>query len=562
METLTFEINKTAISLTEITMPRPYLTGHNTDYLCQFTVDDTWSGLLLRATFCNRNTGIKKTHMLLENACYIPFQVLSYGTLEIGIVGLDGDEVIKSSDVYLIPVRHDAGENDEDFPDPDPTAMEELLKIVASINAEIQNAYKGEKGDPFTFDDFTPEQLELLRGPKGNPFTFNDFTAEQLESLRGEQGLKGDTGDPFRIAKTYASITAMEADFDNDDVPVGSFVLIASNTEDVDNAKLFVKATAAFVFLTDLSGSQGIRGETGRQGEQGQRGPQGVGVSTAVKDDNDHLIVTLTDGTVIDVGNVRGLQGEQGVPGQTGDTGATGRGIASVSYNDSTGNLTINLDDGTSAGTFMVKGGRGERGLQGETGETGNGIQSISFANGYVTVHYTNGEDSEAFYVKGDTGLTGATGDTGNGIQSITMNDGYLTVHYTDGTSSIPFYVRGDTGNTGEQGETGNGISSVSYVDGNLTLHFTNGTDSNAFHIKGDTGDTGATGATGNGIASAVLSNGYLTLQYTNGTSSEAFYIKGDPGQNGADYVLTNADKSDIAALTLDLLTAAEGVSY
>ena len=27
---------------------------------------------------------------------------------------------------------------------------------------------QGEKGDPFTYDDFTPEQLEALRGPKGD----------------------------------------------------------------------------------------------------------------------------------------------------------------------------------------------------------------------------------------------------------------------------------------------------------------------------------------------------------------------------------------------------------
>ena len=51
------------------------------------------------------------------------------------------------------------------------------------------------KGDPFTFDDFTPEQLEALRGKdgaKGDPFTYDDFTPEQLEALRGKDGAKGD----------------------------------------------------------------------------------------------------------------------------------------------------------------------------------------------------------------------------------------------------------------------------------------------------------------------------------------------------------------------------------
>ena len=78
---------------------------------------------------------------------------------------------------------------------------------------------KGEKGDPFEYEDFTPEQLEGLRGhvftpsvdddgnlswtndgnlenpetinikgEKGEPFEYEDFTEEQLEGLRGPHG--------------------------------------------------------------------------------------------------------------------------------------------------------------------------------------------------------------------------------------------------------------------------------------------------------------------------------------------------------------------------------------
>ena len=68
---------------------------------------------------------------------------------------------------------------------------------------------KGEKGDPFTYADFTKEQLAALKGErgqdgytprknidyfdgaKGDPFTYEDFTAEQLAALKGA---KGDTG--------------------------------------------------------------------------------------------------------------------------------------------------------------------------------------------------------------------------------------------------------------------------------------------------------------------------------------------------------------------------------
>lgn len=56
---------------------------------------------------------------------------------------------------------------------------------------------KGDPGEPFTYDDFTPEQLEGLRGPKGESLTFSDLTPEQIEELRGPQG------EPF----TYGDFT-------------------------------------------------------------------------------------------------------------------------------------------------------------------------------------------------------------------------------------------------------------------------------------------------------------------------------------------------------------------
>lgn len=53
------------------------------------------------------------------------------------------------------------------------------------------------KGKAFTYEDFTPEQLEALRwgkGDKGEAFKFEDFTPEQLKKLKGEQWNKGDQG--------------------------------------------------------------------------------------------------------------------------------------------------------------------------------------------------------------------------------------------------------------------------------------------------------------------------------------------------------------------------------
>jgi hypothetical protein len=91
-----------------------------------------------------------------------------------------------------------------------------------------------------------------LRGPEGK---------------QGKPGERGETGKGFEISKTYASISAMNAGFASDGVPLYGFVLIdTGNVEDADNAKLYVKQEGGYHYLTDLSGSQGIKGERGLPG--------------------------------------------------------------------------------------------------------------------------------------------------------------------------------------------------------------------------------------------------------------------------------------------------------
>ena len=50
---------------------------------------------------------------------------------------------------------------------------------------------KGDKGDAFTYEDFTEEQLKNL---KGEPFTFDDLTLDQIALLTGADGIDGKDG--------------------------------------------------------------------------------------------------------------------------------------------------------------------------------------------------------------------------------------------------------------------------------------------------------------------------------------------------------------------------------
>ena len=158
---------------------------------------------------------------------------------------------------------------------------------------------RGPKGDPGPEGPAGPQGPRGLQGPKGDTGPqgvqgVQGPRGEQgergiqgpqgpqgeqgIQGEQGVQGIQGPTGKDFSIYKTYASIAAMKADAAN--VPEGDFVLITSDVEDPDNAKLYVRTSSsdpdeAFDYLTDMSGAQGMKGETGPQGPQGPQGIQG-----------------------------------------------------------------------------------------------------------------------------------------------------------------------------------------------------------------------------------------------------------------------------------------------
>ena len=154
----------------------------------------------------------------------------------------------------------------------------------------------GEQGKPFTYEDFTEEQLAALKGPKGDKgdvgekgdvgppgeqgkaFTYDDFTEEQLKSLigpPGEQGPPGESGKPF----TYEDFTEEQ--------------------------------------LVSLKGDKGDPGEQGLKGEKGEQGKP-----FTYDDFTEEQLAALKGpkGDKGDVGEI-GLQGPQGETGETGDPG-------------------------------------------------------------------------------------------------------------------------------------------------------------------------------------------------------------------------------------------------
>lgn len=140
-----------------------------------------------------------------------------------------------------------------------------------------KGSLKGPKGDKGDQGLQGPAGARGEQGPQGvqGPQGLKGDAGE-----RGPQGAKGEKGDPFAVAKVYESVSAMNAGYASDGVAQGGFVVIETgNVDDADNAKMYVKGSTKYEFLTDLSGAQGMKGERGEAGPKGDKGDAGPGVT-------------------------------------------------------------------------------------------------------------------------------------------------------------------------------------------------------------------------------------------------------------------------------------------
>jgi hypothetical protein len=276
----------------------------------------------------------------------------------------------------------------------------------------------------------------------------SSITAGQILGWNGTQfvpvanaGEKGDTGEagpqgPAGLSISSATVTLagrLQLTLsDNTVVDAGNVSGIKSAAVNGSGELILTKQDNSTINAGSVVGPQGATGATGAtgaKGDTGDAGATGIGISSAIVNGSGRLIITKTDSSTIDAGNVVGPQGAQGTTGNTGATGAKGdRGISVAQAVIDGGNLIVTLDDASEINAGSVVGPQGPQGSQGPAGRSIANGGVVVDESGYLQVTLSDGTTINAGYVVGPQGSTGATGAKGD---------------------------KGDTGEVGPQGETG-----------------------------------------------------------------------------------------------------------
>ena len=238
---------------------------------------------------------------------------------------------------------------------------------------------------------------------------------------------------------------------------------------------------------------------------------------------NGDFILTLLDGTDVNVSNVSnskgkdGTDGKNGTNGKNGANGKDGRSITLASVN-SDGQLVITYSDGSSVNLDKLVG--------------INGIDGVSISNsaindkGELIITYSNGQICNLGKVVGVDGKDGTNGKDGVGIANVLINtSGELELTFSDGQQINLGNVKGSKGEKGDTGEQG--VQGIAGKDGKDGVNGTNGVDGK----DGTNGKDGTDGQDGVGIANVTVSNeGALSVTLTNGTVLDLGNIKGADG--------------------------------
>jgi len=215
-----------------------------------------------------------------------------------------------------------------------------------------------------TRTDTTELNVGVVRGPMGSAGTngisayevaveegFVGTEAEWLLTLKGDKGDKGDQGDIGLTGPGYKSAAIVGDNLvltqtDDNTVDLGS----VRGAQGLPGISAYEVAVADGFVGDETAWLATIKGEKGDKGDQGDIGLTGPGFSSATVDNN-NLIITRTDNSTFDAGNVRG-------PGF-------------IAANLINYELILVKTDNSTTNLGNVRGEQGPQGLKGDKGDLG-----------------------------------------------------------------------------------------------------------------------------------------------------------------------------------------------
>lgn len=282
---------------------------------------------------------------------------------------------------------------------------------------------------------FEGTEKEWLSSLKGDPFTYNDFTSEQLAGLIGPRGATGYTYTPKIDSNGNVSWT--------------------------NNGNLVNPTTV------NIKGPKGDKGDTGLTGEKGE-----TGYYFQPHIDEYYNLSWTNNGTLENpkTVNIKGPKGDKGNMG----TAAT-ISIGTVSTGEAGTLVSVTNSGSTNAAVFnfvIPKGDKGDKGdpfgivkVYASIGDMNSDFNNNEIKEGQFVIIETgdvNNPDNSKVYVKTSTGYSFITDLSGS--QGIVGPQGPK-----GDTGEIgPQGIKGDTGDTGPKGDTG-----ISIID--VQINFNNG---------------------------------------------------------------------------------------